>query len=106
MAGSATSPSAAETRAERAMLDRNWTVVPNPDVPLASGMLARVAPRVRPETPTVLIPDEAQAVEQAGRTVLVVDAVCVVESRPRAIVAARTREMHVALDQTSRGRLG
>ncbi|MEO0360668.1 MAG: efflux RND transporter periplasmic adaptor subunit [Pseudomonadota bacterium] len=60
---------------------RARALVPNPDHLLTPGMFARVALLARPDAPTVLIPDEALATEQASRTVLVVGEAGRVESR-------------------------
>ncbi|QPH56052.1 efflux RND transporter periplasmic adaptor subunit [Pontivivens ytuae] len=60
---------------------RARALVPNTDFLLTPGMFARVDLLARPDAPTVLIPDQAIAIEQTSRTVLVVDAEGTVESR-------------------------
>ncbi|MGF1554282.1 MAG: efflux RND transporter periplasmic adaptor subunit [Paracoccaceae bacterium] len=71
---------------------RARALVDNPDHLLTPGMFARVDLLGRPETPTVLVPDEAVAGEQASRTVLVVDRSGRVESR-----AVETGPLHEGL---------
>ncbi|MEO1190262.1 MAG: efflux RND transporter periplasmic adaptor subunit [Pseudomonadota bacterium] len=71
---------------------RARALVPNPDGLLTPGMFARVELLARPDAPTILIPDEAVTIEQASRTVLVVDGTGRVELR-----AIETGPLHQGL---------